>query len=34
LDRDYEELQAFREMPEEWDARGWQWPEGSSCEKV
>jgi antitoxin component of MazEF toxin-antitoxin module len=21
LDRDYEELQAFREMPEEWDAR-------------
>src|ERR1035441_8650756 len=27
LDRDYEELQAFREMPEEWDAHGWQWPE-------
>ena len=22
LDRDYEELQAFREMPEEWDAHG------------
>jgi antitoxin component of MazEF toxin-antitoxin module len=34
LDRDYEELQAFREMPEEWDAHGWQWPEGSSGEKV
>ena len=29
LDRDYEELQAFREMPEEWDAH-WQWPEGPS----
>ena len=34
LDRDYEELQAFREMPEEWDAHGWQWPEGSSGEKT
>ena len=29
LDRDYEELQAFREMPEDWDAHGWQWSEGS-----
>jgi antitoxin component of MazEF toxin-antitoxin module len=34
LDRDYAELQAFREAPEDWDANGWQWPEGSNSEKV
>jgi antitoxin component of MazEF toxin-antitoxin module len=34
LDRDYAELQAFRETPEEWDAHGWQWPEGSNREEV
>ena len=27
LDRDFAELQAFREMPHEWDAGEWQWPE-------
>jgi len=25
LDRDFEELQAFRETPNEWDATEWQW---------
>ncbi len=34
LDRDYADLQAFRETPEEWDARGWQWPEDPNSEKV
>ena len=34
LDRDYAELQAFRETHEEWDAHGWQWPEGSNREEV
>ncbi len=34
LDRDYADLQAFREAPEEWDARGWQWPEEPTREKV
>ena len=34
LDKDYADLQAFRETPEEWDAHGWQWPEGPNCEKV
>src|SRR5947208_4460754 len=24
IDRDFEELRAFREMPNEWDAGGWQ----------
>jgi antitoxin component of MazEF toxin-antitoxin module len=27
LDRDYEELRDFREMADEWDEKGWQWPE-------
>lgn len=27
LDRDFEELSAFREAPHEWDATEWQWPE-------
>lgn len=28
LDRDFAELAAFRETPDEWDATEWQWPEG------
>ena len=27
IDRDFEDLRAFREMPNEWDAQGWEWPE-------
>jgi antitoxin component of MazEF toxin-antitoxin module len=34
LDRDYTDLQAFRETPEEWDSHGWQWPKGSAGEKI
>lgn len=34
LDRDFSELQAFRETPDEWDATEWQWPEADSHEKV
>jgi antitoxin component of MazEF toxin-antitoxin module len=34
LDRDYTDLQAFRETPEEWDSHGWQWPEGSAGERI
>ena len=33
LDRDFAELQAFRETPDEWDATEWQWP-ASAQEKV
>ena len=32
IDRDFEELKGFREMPNEWDEHGWQWPEAD--EKV
>jgi antitoxin component of MazEF toxin-antitoxin module len=34
LDRDFAELEAFRETPDEWDATEWQWPEASSDEKA
>jgi antitoxin component of MazEF toxin-antitoxin module len=34
LDRDYEELRDFREMADEWDEKGWQWPEDEAREKV
>ena len=34
IDRDFEELRAFREMPNEWDAHGWQWPEAGPDEKL
>ena len=34
LDRDFAELQAFRETPHEWDATEWQWPETNANEKV
>lgn len=34
IDRDFEELKEFREMPNEWDERGWQWPEPGPHEKV
>ena len=26
LDRDFAELQAFRETPHDWDSTDWQWP--------
>ncbi len=34
LDRDFEELRDFREMPHEWDAQGWQWPQARPNEKI
>ena len=34
LDRDFAELQAFRETPDEWDATQWQWPGADADEKV
>ena len=34
LDRDFAELQAFRETPDEWDAIEWRWPDASANEKV
>lgn len=34
LDRDFAELQAFREAPHEWDATEWQWPDTDADEKV
>ena len=34
LDRDFEELRAFRETPDEWDATAWQWPDTDGHEKV
>ena len=34
LDRDFAELQAFRETPHEWDATEWQWPNADANEKV
>ena len=34
LDRDFEELQSFREAPDEWDATGFMWPGGGADEKI
>jgi hypothetical protein len=34
LDGDFAELEAFREMPNQWDAKDWQWPDTDSNEKV
>ena len=34
LDRDFEELQSFREAPDEWSATGFRWPGGSTDEKI
>jgi antitoxin component of MazEF toxin-antitoxin module len=34
VDRDFAELQAFRETPDEWDATDWQWPDADENEKV
>src|SRR5947207_11240969 len=34
LDWDFEELRAFREMGEEWDAKDWRWPETPGNEKI
>ena len=34
LDQDFKELQAFRELGEEWDAKGWQWPSSEADEKI
>ena len=34
LDRDFEQLQAFRETPHSWDNEDWQWPEGRADEKI
>jgi antitoxin MazE len=34
LDRDFEELQSFREAPDEWDATGFTWPSGGANGKI
>jgi antitoxin MazE len=34
LDRDFDELQAFRDAPDEWDATGFIWPSGGADEKI
>ena len=34
LDRDFEELQSFRDAPDEWSAAGSTWPVGSPDEKI
>ena len=34
IDRDYEELRDFREMPDKWQDHGWKWPEGKPRETV
>jgi antitoxin component of MazEF toxin-antitoxin module len=34
LQRDFAELQTFRETPDEWDAKDWQWPDTDANEKV
>lgn len=34
LDRDFEELQDFRNAPDEWDAAGFTWPRGGADEKI
>ena len=34
LDRDFEELQSFRDAPDEWDATGFTWPGGGGDEKI
>ncbi len=34
LDRDFEELQSFREAPDEWSAIGFKWPGDSADEKI
>ena len=34
LDRDFAELQSFRETPHEWDATEWKWPDTDANEKV
>lgn len=34
LDRDFAELQDFRDSPEDWDAREWNWPDSGTHEKI
>jgi antitoxin component of MazEF toxin-antitoxin module len=34
LDRDFEELQSFRDAPDEWDATGFTWPGGGADETI
>jgi antitoxin component of MazEF toxin-antitoxin module len=34
LERDFKELEAFREAPHEWGDTEWRWPEDPSDEKV
>ncbi len=34
LDRDFEELQSFREAPYEWDETEFKWPGGGADEKI
>lgn len=34
IDRDFEQSKDFRDMPNEWDEHGWQWPQAGPHEKV
>ena len=34
LDRDFDELQSFRDTPDEWDATRFTWPGGGADEKI
>ncbi|MSR64874.1 MAG: hypothetical protein EXS18_03735 [Verrucomicrobiae bacterium] len=34
LDRDHEQLRAFRETRDEWDDKEWHWPESTPDEKI
>ena len=34
LDRDFNELQGFRDAPDEWDATGFTWPDAGADEKI
>jgi antitoxin component of MazEF toxin-antitoxin module len=34
LDKDFKELQSFRDAPDEWDATGFTWPAGGGDEKI
>ncbi len=34
LDRDYTELQSFRETPHDWDGQAWKWPGSDANKKI
>src|SRR5687768_3411765 len=34
IERDFKEMADVREVPDEWDEQGWQWPEVPTDEKI